>query len=92
MGSNCSWKHIARTEERLACIVAMHLREVHGIDDVSPDLEGRIKNLFSYPTTADAAASADLVMKEYNCDMDPECTWRYIVMTEKLIADGQASM
>jgi predicted small metal-binding protein len=38
----------------------------------------------------DAAAAADLVLKEYNCDMDPECTWRYIAQTEELIADGVA--
>jgi predicted small metal-binding protein len=61
---------------------------VHGVDEISPDMEGNIKNHFTYPTTADAAGSADLVMKEYNCDMDPECTWRYIAMTEDLIGAG----
>jgi predicted small metal-binding protein len=34
------------------------------------------------------AAAADLVLQEYNCDHDPECTWRYIAQTEDLIVEG----
>ncbi len=90
LGNKCSWKHIARTEELLADIVAIHLRDVHAVKEVGPDLLGRIKNLFFYPSAADAAGAANLVLKEYNCEMDPECTWRYIAMTEELIADGAA--
>lgn len=90
LGYDCNWKHIARTEELLADIVAVHLRDVHGVEEVSPDMLGKIKNLFTFPTAADAAGAADLVLKEYNCDMGPECTWRYIAMTEELIADGAA--
>jgi predicted small metal-binding protein len=89
LGNNCSWKHIA-TEELLTDMVALHLRDVHGVQALDSDMVGRIKNLFTYPTKADAAAAADLVMKEYNCDISPECTWRYIAMTEELIADGAA--
>jgi predicted small metal-binding protein len=90
LGNNCTWKHIAKTEELLADIVAIHLRDVHDVQEVSPDMLGKIKNLFTFPTPADAAGSANLVLKEYNCDMDPACTWRYIAMTEELIADGAA--
>jgi len=90
LGNKCSWKHIARTEELLADVVAVHLRDVHGVKEVGPDLLGKIKNLFLYPTTVDAAEAADIVLKEYNCKMEPACTWRYIAMTEELIADGAA--
>jgi predicted small metal-binding protein len=90
LGNKCAWKHIARTEELLADMVAIHLRDVHGVKEVGPDMLGKIKNLFVTPTAVDAAAAADLVLKEYNCDMEPECTWRYIAMTEELIADGAA--
>ncbi len=90
IGNDCTWKHIAKTEELLADVVAVHLRDVHGVREVSPDMVGKIKNLFTFPTAADAADAADLVLKEYNCDMDPKCTWRYIAMTEDLIADGAA--
>jgi len=88
LGNKCTWRHIAKTEELLADIVAVHLRDVHGVREVSPDMLGKIKNLFT-PAT-DAAGAVDLVLKEYNCDMGPKCTWRYIAMTEELIADGAA--
>ena len=90
LGNKCTWKHIARTEELLADMVAVHLRDVHGVKEVGPDMLGKIKNLFVTPTAADSAAAADLVLKEYNCNMEPACTWRYIAMTEELIADGAA--
>ncbi len=90
LGYTCNWKHIAGTEELLADVTAIHLRDVHGVKEVNPDLLGKIKNLFTFPTAADAAGAADLVLKEYNCDMQPECAWRYIAMTEDLIADGAA--
>ncbi len=89
LGYQCSWKHVA-TEELLADMVALHLRDVHGVKAVDSDMVGKIKNLFSYPIESDAVAAADLVMKEYNCDMGPKCTWRYIAMTEDLITDGAA--
>lgn len=89
LGYQCSWRHVA-TEELLADMVALHLRDVHGVKAVDSDMVGKIKNLFSYPKESDAAAAADLVMKEYNCDLGPKCTWRYIAMTEELIADGAA--
>jgi predicted small metal-binding protein len=90
LGNDCTWKHIAKTEELLADVVAVHLRDVHGVREVDPDMVGKIKNLFKFPTAADAAGAADLVLKEYNCDMGPKCTWRYIAMTEELLADGAA--
>ncbi len=90
MGNDCSWKHIANTEELLADIVAVHLRDIHGVREVSPNMLGTIKNLFTIPSGKDAERAANLVLKEYNCDMGPGCTWRYIAMTEDLLADGAA--
>jgi predicted small metal-binding protein len=90
MGNKCNWKHVARTEELLVDIAAIHLRDVHGVREIGPDMLGKIKNLFTSPTGPEAARSADLVLKEYNCDMHTGCTWRYIAMTEELIADGAA--
>jgi predicted small metal-binding protein len=90
MGNKCSWKHIAKTEELLADVVAVHLRDIHGVKEVRPDMLAKIKNLFLNPTAVDAAKAADLVLKEYDCKMGPGCTWRYIAMTEELIADGVA--
>jgi predicted small metal-binding protein len=90
LGNKCNWKHIAKTEELLADVVAVHLRDVHGVKEVGPDMLGKIKNLFLYPDAVDAAKAADVVLKEYNCNMEPACTWRYIAMTEELIADGVA--
>ncbi len=29
-------------------------------------------------------------MKEFKCNIDPGCGWRYIAMTEELITDGAA--
>ena len=38
LGNNCTWKHIAKTEELLADVVALHLRDVHGMKAVSQDM------------------------------------------------------
>ena len=90
LGNKCSWKHIAKTEELLADIVAIHFRDVHGVIEVGPDMLGKIKNLFLNPSAVDAANAANIVLKEYNCKVKPECNWRYIAMTEELIVDGVA--
>ncbi len=90
LGNKCSWKHIARTEELLADVAAIHLRDVHGMREVSPDMLGKIKNLFSSPSRQEIAEGGDLMLKEYNCALGPKCGWRYIAMTEDLIADGVA--
>jgi len=90
LGYTCKWKYIANTEELLADVTALHLRDVHGVKAISQDMLGKIKNTFTSPTEADAAKFADVKMKVYNCDMAPKCSWRYIAMTEELIADGAA--
>ncbi len=89
MGNKCAWRHIA-TEELLADMVALHLRDVHGVQAIDQETVGRIKKLFTYPSEADAAAAVDLVLKEYHCERGPECSWRYIAMSEDLIAEEVA--
>lgn len=90
LGNNCGWRHIARTEELLADVVAVHLRDVHGVNGLAPDKVGKIKNLFTNPTPVEAEAAENLVLKEYACDLGPKCSWHYIAQTEELIADGVA--
>jgi predicted small metal-binding protein len=71
-------------------MAALHLRDVHGVQAIDNEMVGKIKNLFTFPTKEDAAQAADIVLKEYNCDMDPQCSWRYVAMTEELISEGAA--
>jgi len=88
LGLNDRWKHIARTDDLLLDIVALHLREVHEMNELSPAMLTKIRNAFTPPTAQDAAEAADIVLREYNCDRDPACTWRYMAQTEDLIVEG----
>jgi predicted small metal-binding protein len=91
IGNKCSWKHIAKTEELLADVVAVHLRDVHGMKSLTTEMVGKIKNAFSNPAPLDAAQAEGLVMKEFKCkDLGYSCDWRYIAQTEELIVDGVA--
>jgi len=91
LGNKCSWKHISRTEELLADVVAVHLRDVHGVTSLTPELVSKIKNAFSNPTSVEAKAAENLVLKEFACkDLGNKCNWKYIAQTEELIVDGVA--
>jgi predicted small metal-binding protein len=91
LGYQCTWKHIAKTEELLADIVAIHMRDVHGVPALNADMVGKIKNAFSNSPRVEVKKSEDLVMKEFLCkDLGHNCTWKYIAQTEELIADGVA--
>jgi predicted small metal-binding protein len=91
LGNHCSWKHIAKTEELLADVVAVHLRDVHGMNALSTEMVVKIKNNFSNPAPLEALKAEGLVMKEFNCkDLGYSCNWKYIAQTEELIADGVA--
>jgi predicted small metal-binding protein len=91
IGNKCSWKHIAKTEELLADVVAVHLRDVHGMKSLTTEMVGKIKNAFSNPAPLDAAKAEGMVMKEFQCkDLGYSCDWRYIAQTEELIVDGVA--
>jgi len=91
LGNKCKWKHIAKTEELLADIAAVHLRDAHGVQAVSADLLGKIKKAFSNPSPTEAAAAERLVVKEFRCkDLGMACDWKYVAQTEDLLVDGVA--
>ncbi len=91
LGYKCNWQHIAATEELLADIAAVHLRDVHGAAALHPEMVGRIKNAFSNPTPIEAREAGNLTMKEFECkDLGMSCGWKYIAQTEELIVDGVA--
>ena len=91
LGNKCTWKHIAKTEELLTDVVAVHLRDVHGMKALTTEMVGKIKNAFSNPDPLEAEKTEGLEMKEFNCkNLGYSCNWRYIAQTEELIADGVA--
>ena len=91
LGYQCNWQHIANTEELLADIAAVHLREVHGVTALGTEMVGKIKNAFSNPTPIEARETGNLTLKEFECkDLGNACGWRYIAQTEELIVDGVA--
>ncbi len=86
MGNDCNTILKAQTEERLVESVSLHLREAHGMTAISQDNVAQIKNLFTSPTASDAANVVDRIIEKYNCNSDPECTWRYITEAEMILA------
>jgi len=90
LGNTCSWKHTAKTEELLADVVAVHLRDVHGMKALDTAMVAKVKNAFSNPSPVEAKAAADLSLKVYQCGLGPGCSFRYIAQTEELIVDGVA--
>jgi predicted small metal-binding protein len=91
LGNHCSWRHIARTEDLLADVVALHLREVHGITALDADGVAKVKRSFSNPSPAESREAESLVLKEFRCsDFGRNCPWHYVAQTEELIVDGVA--
>ncbi len=85
VNSNCNAVLVAPTEERLIDMVSVHLRDVHGMTALMPEQMAQIKNLFTTPASPDAAYVVDRIFEKYNCDSDPECTWRYISEAEMIL-------
>ena len=90
LGNKCSWKHIAKTEDLLADIAAVHLREVHGHQSLGNDMVSKIKRSFSNPSPVEAQETGQLGLKVYHCEIEKGCSWKYIAQTEELIVDGVA--
>jgi len=90
IGLDCSWTHVARTEELLLDTVALHLRDVHHIVSLSATMSGKIKTTFTNPSPIEILSDEEPILKEYACDFGPKCAWHYIAQTEDLIADGVA--
>ncbi len=90
LGMNCNATLMAPTEERLLDMVALHARDVHGMIAISQETLGKIKQLFVNRSAPDAANVVDRVLEKYNCDSDPECTWRYIAEAEMILTGNQS--
>jgi len=85
LGNTCDEVLRAPTEERLVDLVSLHLRDVHGVPAIAPAAVARIKNLIINRVASDAANVVDLIFEKYNCDREPECTWRYIEEAEMIL-------
>jgi len=85
LGHKCNVVLQAPTEERLVDMVSLPLREVHGVTSLSPQDVAKIENLFVNRTAPDAAAVVDSIFEKYNCNGEPECTWRYIAEAEMIL-------
>jgi len=91
IGNDCSWKHLAKTEELLLDAAALHLRDVHNIQSLSVELIGKIKRSFLNPTSVSEYESDIPELKEFRCrDIGMACSWKYLAQTEELIVDGAA--
>ncbi len=92
LGYNCGWKHRERTEDLLTDVVAIHLREVHGVPELTQEMIGAVKHAFKNGEPVEAPAEEDaLVLREVSCkDIGMDCGYRYIAQTKDLIADGIA--
>jgi predicted small metal-binding protein len=90
LNNGCTWSMTARTEELLMDRVALHLRAAHDATEISQEMVGRIKNLFKSPWLDDAAGSVDVIMREYNCDREPRCTWEFIAQAESMLTGNKA--
>jgi predicted small metal-binding protein len=88
LGENCKVVLTAQTEERLVELASLHLREVHGMASLSQEKVADIRKLFSSRPTADAAKVVDRIFEKYNCDGEPECSWRYIAEAEMILNGG----
>jgi len=85
LGHGCNVVLTAPTEELLVEKVSIHLRDVHGMTAISQDMVGQIKRAMADRSIKDAASVVDRIFGKYNCERDPECTWRYIAEAEMIL-------
>jgi activator of HSP90 ATPase len=52
---------------------------------MTPEAVAKMKNSFINRATSDAAYVVDRIFEKYNCDREPECTWRYITEAEMVL-------
>lgn len=92
LGYDCGWKHVARTEELLTDVVAIHLRDVHEVAELTQDVVGSIKHVFTNGEHVEMPREdEEPSLKEFKCrDLGMDCGFRYIAQTEDLITDGVA--
>jgi len=85
LGHNCSTVLTARTEELLVDEVALHLRDAHNVSTIAPEIVAKIKKHIINRSASDAANVVDRIFEKYNCNSEPECTWRYIEEAEMIL-------
>ena len=92
LGYDCGWKHVARTEELLTDVIAIHLREVHKMAALTQDMIGSIKHVFTNGEHVEfPQEDQEPTLKEFKCsDLGMNCGFRYIAQTKDLITDGVA--
>jgi predicted small metal-binding protein len=88
LGHNCGEVLTAQTEERLVELAAVHLRDAHGVTSMTPDSVAKMKTHFINRAASDAADVVDRIFEKYNCNREPECTWRYITEAEMVMSGG----
>ena len=91
LGKNCKVTLTAQTDERLVELVSLHLREVHGMTSLSQEKVADIRKLFTSRSNADAAKVVDRIFEKYNCNGEPECSWRYIAEAEMILNGGKVA-
>lgn len=85
LGHNCKEVLTAQTEEKLVELASIHLRDAHGVTSMTPESVAKMKNSFINRAISDAAYVVDRIFEKYNCDGEPECTWRYITEAEMVL-------
>jgi len=89
LGHNCKEVLTAQTEEKLVELASIHLRDAHGVTSMTPESVAKMKNSFINRAISDAASVVDRIFEKYNCDREPECTWRYITEAEMVLGGEQ---
>lgn len=92
LGYECGWRYIGKTDELLTDIVAVHMRDVHGVAALTQEMVGEIKHTFSKSEVVDSTyQEEELGLKEFKCrDMGLNCDFHYIAQTKELMVDGVA--
>lgn len=85
IGVNCNATFKAPTDEKLLEMISTHAREVHGFTAIPEDMLGKIRQQFVNRATSDAAYVVDRIFEKYNCNKEPECTWRFIMEAEEIL-------
>jgi predicted small metal-binding protein len=88
LGHGCDTVLQARNEDQLIELASVHLRETHGMPSLLPGMTAKIRNIITNSATVDAAKVVDRIFETYNCDGEPECTWRYIAEAETILNGG----
>jgi predicted small metal-binding protein len=81
----CNWKAVSNTEDKLADLVAVHMRDQHGVSEFTQEMIAEVKNLATEASLQ--IWDEDPMLMEYHCS---NCNWRYIAQTVNLIADAVA--